>query len=598
MSYRGRGRGGYGRNQFNGGNNYSSHQFFAAQPSFTVEIRNWNNASKDDLVSFIARKTRIKLQNVIVDHTGTIQATVNTQKDATDLVNWNDVKFAGQSLKITANTSTNGNGNAGSPDTARTIQLLKQFLLSRYNAEIRFLDLTNMVNDPTLVSQGLFSSASTSSKMFPALMKLAFQENLQVDTISMANNNINDSNTYLSILGSTFPRVKNLSLQDNNIQKVRFFENCRHKFTRLRELVIMNNPLTTQSMDRNYRSEVIRHFPRLIMLDGEYVRDESKVSTIFKFPAPTVSMFFENETTQGVATNFLTNYLKLWDSARDQLLQLYAPESQFSFQIDTAHPSPDPTGNSTVPSGNSWSYYLSNSRNLTRISNEKSRMSRLAVGQDQILRLFNCLPMTSHKLLEKIDQFAIETWSFPQLNGIIVSLHGEFEETAAPVQPVQSGVRSHYKGQRSSLSKRSFDRTFVIVFGPNGAMIVASDLLLIRPHIPTNAWVVTKRNQEAAVGTTPSAAGSTEISRTSTPLTHPAVHPEVPNTQPQPTSQLLNTNLTPQQQELAHKVLMETKLNPEFTLMLCEQSHWNYEAAIQTFRSSHQQGQIPPHAFT
>lgn len=553
----------------------------ANQNAIQVEIQNWQNASKEDLVSFISRKTKIGLQNVSVDPiSNAIKAFVRSQKDAISLEGWSGVRFAGNSLKISVCDPKVSQTNF-SQGTTSTIDLLKGFLKSRYNPQAKMLDLTEMINDPTLVSNGLFATASTSSKMFPALMKLAGQEKLVVETVNLARNNFNDgSSSNLSVLGSTFPNLKNLSLESNQISKSRFFESCKNKFYNLRELVVINNPITTQQP--TYKLDLVNLFPMLVVLDGEVLRDEARLSSITKLPvANQQSLFFENPDIQSLATGFISNYLKLWDANRMDLLSLYSPESQFSYQVDSLHPSL-PLENSVNPS-QAWNYYLGNSRNLARISNERSRMARLYKGVEPISKIFQSLPKTLHRLLEAPQNFAIEAWSYAQIGGILIVCHGEFEEVDKPENPQlqkSGGMHSRIPGKahHNPLMKRSFDRTFVVVPGPNNSMIVASDMLLIRYPAGTGPW-----------------APSVPDSVTAHVPAH--VTASVPGANQQPTPADLISKLPPIQQQILEKVFTDTKLNMEFSYILCEQVNWDYNAAIMTFKTSHEQGQIPANAF-
>lgn len=89
---------------------------------------------------------------------------------------------------------------------------------------------------------------------------------------------------------------------------------------------------------------------------------------------------------------------------------LYQNESQFSMQVDSSHPYLiDSNSNNSTDFG----YYLTNSRNLTRISSIKARMDKLATGQEQIYKAFQKLPKTRHELFEKPDLFSMEVYKFP-----------------------------------------------------------------------------------------------------------------------------------------------------------------------------------------
>ncbi|GME98729.1 unnamed protein product [[Candida] boidinii] len=68
-----------------------------------------------------------------------------------------------------------------------------------------------------------------------------------------------------------------------------------------------------------------------------------------------------------------------------------------------------------------------------------------------------------------------------------------------------------------------------------------------------------------------------------------------PSPQPGSLPPVVASKLNVQQQQLVTRIMSETRLTLEFTLMLCEQSNWNYEMAGQNFQNS--KAQIPPTAF-
>ncbi|CDK27441.1 unnamed protein product [Kuraishia capsulata CBS 1993] len=568
------GRGGY-NNSYSNNNNYSNQNSNntngMGQDAVTLEIFNWNNASTSDLASFISRKTRVSIRNIQVDATtNVLRASVRNDKEAQEVQKLNGSKFAGANLKI----------SIVGLQTSSTMDLLKSFLASRYDSQSKMLNLENMINDPILVSNGLFSTANTSSKMFPALMKLAEIEKLDIESVNLSSTNLGGINFTMSILGTTFPNLKNLALTNNNITKTRYFDQFKGRFNQLRQLYISGNPVLSE----NPQPHLVKLFPRLLILDGVVVRDEAKVNAILTFPIQSSSMFFESKTIQDTATGFVANFLNLWDTRRADLLQLYTPDSQFSYQIDTTHIA-DPVSQSSNLQPHSWGYYIPNSRNLTRVSAGRSRMARLAKGPEAISKLFKNLPKTKHHLMDQPDAFAMEAWSFPALQGIMVVLHGEFEEIGAPEQIAHStggpkGAHRRPGNYRTegSLEKRSFDRTFVIVQGPNGSLIVASDLLLIRVYAGSKAW---STQSPTPAPSAPSGVASPVAAAPSNSAN--VISPEVLN------------KLTPIQQQMAAAVMNETRLSAQFTLMLCEQSQWNYEAALQSFQAS--KAQIPPEAF-
>ena len=651
MSYRGRGRGGgYNNNYHNSQGRNSSANYqqnvdsFAAANAYPIEIMGWNGASLTECINFISRKCKVTVSNYSVDkNTGVLRGYVRNESQANELVNWSGVKFAGQSLRFTKGPSAlldkmGGNSSTGSGSTIETIT---NFLKSRYQPELRMLNLSSVKQDPNLNNQGFFGSVSLTSKFFPALMKIALDLKLDVVSVDLSNNELSDLLS-LSSMAQTFPRLQNLSLVNNRFSKIKVFETWRHKLNFLRELVLFNNPLvqtTNPTEIQSIKLELMKSFPRLVVLNGEVLRNEQilNVNTTFPFENPQ-TMFFQDDEVKTISTNFVTNYLNLWDSDRANLMVLYQGESQFSMQLDSSHPFliDDSNSNASTDYGN----YLSNSRNLARISSAKTRTDKVAKGPEAIYKQFQQLPKTKHDIANKPEEFSMECYKFAPLGGILITIHGSFEETAQP--EVHGHQDSHSRGGNSNryqsynrpkkvaLSKKNFDRTFLVFPGPNGSMIVASDLLLIRPYTSDSPWKQQPQQpqqpqqlqqaQQTQVQVPnpvhPSPVGAPQLNATPpiaglspqpVPSTNGGVNAGVgvgvgvgagapsatPTVNDLPAE--LKTRLQPLQQEVLVKIILETKLNLQYALMLCEQSAWNYEQSIVNFKNS--AGSLPSDAF-
>jgi len=597
MSYgnRGRGRGG-AHGQYNNRANFNQQNVddFVVANAIPMEILGWNGATAEECISFISRKCRIVVFNHSVDNaTGILKGYVKTNKDANELLNWSGVKFAGQSLKFSKSSSvdslSNQMGTATPGASNNTIDVITQFLKTRYQPQTKMLNLATVKQDPGLVAQGFFAKLSTSSKFFPALMKVAKDLKLDVDSVDLSGNELSDLST-ISSMAYTFPSLKNLSLANNNFGKIKVFEAWKHKLNFVRELIISGNPLVniTNPQDiLNVKLELMKTFPRLIVLNGEVLRNERALlaNLKFSFDSPT-SMFFQDDEIQNLATNFVSNYIKLWDSNRADLMILYQNESQFSMQVDTAHP--HVILNSSYSNGD-FGNYIPNSRNLCRVSTAKLRMSRLAVGQEQIFKAFSQLPKTRHDLINKPHQYSMESYRVPQLNGFMISLHGSFEEIAPPdntdaVNSQPLGPRrynTHNKNKKVALEARSFDRNMIVIPGPNGSMIVASDLLSIRPYTEPDAWTAVQPN--------PNTNPHTPVPGSS-PAPAPPNQPSAADLPPD-----VKAKLNPIQQDLLVKIVLETKLNLQYGYMLCEQSNWDYQQCIINFKNS--AASLPPDAY-
>lgn len=615
-----RGRGGYNSNRGGrGGYNSPAHNLqrandFANQNMITVEIQGWDNAPQQDLINFLSRKARIVVSNPTVDPSGKLlQGQVRTMRDAQDLVKCTGMRFANQSLHIRI-VDTIGINNGVSGAKMNTIDLLRNFLKSRYNGQAKMLDLSNVRNDQALINNGLFANSSTSSKFFPALMKVAEQEKIDIDSINLSNNNIDDHSRWLNDLSHSFPNVKNIALSNNNIKRIDFFDRLKNKFNSLRELIIQGNPL---SQDLGAMQRIITFFPRLVILDGNQVRDEQKLSSILTFPVKSTGMFFENGDLSKVSTNFLASYFNFWDNNRMDLMSLYTPQSQFSYQCDSSVI----TDFSSNSSSDLWNNYTPHSRNLKRVSNQKSRMARLSIGPEQILTSFKCLPKSKHSLSTNPENYSVETVSYPALNGMLITIHGEFEEVGQPEQQFSdltnynNGSNSNNKGynnryrnnrgynsnnnnRRGVLEKRGFDRLFVVVPGPNGAFVVASDMLCVKQFSSKKTWNSDLQNKTGTDINSHLKTGdpnlNTNISNTNgSNNTINMINPPIASANTLPPEIAAKLNVA--QQELVLKIMQDTRLKLEFVLMLCEQSNWDYNTAGQNFTNS--KNQIPPDAF-
>lgn len=528
MSYRGRGRGRGGYN--NNGNRDSD--------TTEIEIRGWTNASKDEIVRYLQDKSGIRLTNVYVDR-DLIKARVKNQ-DSRAIAQWDGRRFAGQNLRITVKDSPSG---APSAAAQSTIETLKRFLESRYNREAKLLDLKGMGQDQYLIEHGLLATTERGSKMFLALLKIAGDTYSQVDSVDLSHNSIANISG-ITTLSQTYPQLKNLSLAGNLISQVSDLEGWRHKFTSLRELVLQGNPITNQP---GYRDQVAELFSRLVVLDGNVIRDESQIGKV-KYPIPVRQTFFENDNIQQVVGGFLANYFQMYDSDRQGLLQLYDPQSTFSVAVANNTPRTMAKGLGQPP----WGKYIPLSRNMTKCTTASARANRLYIGPEQIGRAFSKLPKTKHDLGDP-SKFAIDAWTLngvrePQDTAIFASVHGEYEENMI--------------GNKSDV--RSFDRTFVLLPAPNGSFIIASDILMARSYAGKDGWTSTP-----LAGAAGAAAGPTDDF----------------------------AGLNPDQALIVRQLMEATRLTAKYARMCAEQGGFVPEQTMQLFKQAQESGALPPDAF-
>lgn len=576
MSFRGGHRRG-GTSPFGGGNApFGSNSGGNTNDLVEVQIRNWKGGTKDDVINFIRRKSSITLQKVwIADPV--LHASVK-RHEAPLMAKLSGIKFAGAYLDVQVQDT-----GGVSSDTPNTIEALTNFLKSRYNPQVQMLDLTNMKGDPSLNSIGVFATASTSAKMFPALMTVASrQQGLQVESVNLAQNNLQEV-TGITTLAQTFPGLKNLSLADNNIARVSGLDSWRHKFRQLRELILTGNPITATA---TYKEDIMRMFPRLVMLDGVVVRDESQLDKL-ALPVKVKHTFFENPDVQGMSTGFLSSYFDLFDRDRSQLLQLYDDASVFSLSVNSSAPRVLAPGNQGPQA---WSAYIPLSRNMQKVTTANARMNRLSVGAGQISRAFQRIPPTKHNLVSNPQQFSIDVWRTqgvraPNDTGVVISIHGEYSEQTD-----------------RATAQRSFDRTFIVIPGPQGSMIVASDMLTVRPWSGSDGWKESNNTPASTTTNTPSPGPGTlpppAAPGAGAPPANNAMGNAMGNAMPgsmgnvPPELQGLN----PDQLMMVQNLMSATRLNARYARMCCEQANFNPAQAQALFEQS--RANLPPDAFT
>lgn len=605
MNFRNRGRGDTSIQ-----NRQQQFESNTASNKIAVEIGGWNGLLPQDCISFISRKIRVIVTDFAVDHgLGLLKGYVKNKAAADDLVRWQGVKFAGQALKFIISEIP--------AQTETAVTALRGFISRRYNAESCLLNLSAVHHDQELNVGGYFDKTSTSSKFFPALIKVASGAGLDVVSIDLSANNFRDL-SLISELPLAFPCLQNLALSNNLFERNRIFDSWRLKFNYLRELVLNGNPfVTTAPLNQRgeLKSELLRCFPRLAVVDGEVLRDENILARNLIFPFGTSSaMFMLSQDVGATATGFIGNYFKLWDSDRSALLILYTTGSQFSYLFDYSHPHLLPSGanndssfnrfrNNRVNNSDSstdFGNYLLNSRNLCRISAARTRTSRVALGPEQTAVFFAQLPKTRHDLIEKPQCYSMEAFPYPALGGLMITMHGSFEEVGDPdTLPSNSntglstsqrgrGNHSQNRPKKVPLLKKSFDRTFVVVPAPDGSMLIASDMLVVRPYVEVAAWMrpargaITRAAQPPT--STPNASAATTLAGTLNGVLSPnPIPPEV------------QAHLAPIQQQVLQKVVQETRLTIPYALMLCEQSQWDYTQCGVNFKNS--AALLPPSAF-
>ncbi|KAG0133151.1 hypothetical protein HOY82DRAFT_268667 [Tuber indicum] len=528
-----------------------------------VRITGWKDSkgSAEEAIAFLERKSRVKLRKTLKQG-DTIVAQVPFPK-IHSILEWNDAQFASSKLRLAApslgrldvterSEAVISRANPANKDTAGTILALEGVLANRYNPESKFLDLSRLGEDALLKANGFFQLSSTTSKMFPALMQVAEkkfttaqQKRDTVHSVSLAYNNLKDVRTVTS-LSVTFPDLKNLSLEGNSIQDWMSLDSWRHRFKNLEQLVLSGNPITSQ---QGYVEEAYRRYQKLLMLDNIPVDPAIRQKITAESAAPVLphkvqSRFIQDD--YGVGMKFLSRFFEAYDADRVSLLhEFYDGESLFSLSVNTSAPRTKEQQNTRQ----FWDEYIPRSRNLKRVSHLKGRTDRLAMGPNEIAKLWGELPATKHDLANG-DAWSFDIWPVEVTSGVmgvLCTVHAEFQELNKVDGP-QKVVR------------RSFDRSFMLRPDVLGEVKVANDMLVVRAYGGFDSWKPEDGSGSAAGG------GEQEKGEAA-------------------------------KKSMCEQLMAQTRLRSDWATMCLSETGWNIERAWKAFLEAKANGAIPPDAY-
>ena len=408
-----------------------------------------------------------------------------SRDDADELIKLNTFLFAGSKLEVIE--SEDGMGHQGrateSKETQELRAKLQAILSQRYIGANKLLKLDALANDPDLISLGMFDNRERALKTFKGLMaicdslfKTAKEKQDAIESISLASNSIDDVIQVESV-ATTFPQLKNLDMSGNQVTSLQAMERWKGKFRELETLYMTGNPIETT--DPNYQATLLEWFPKLQSINGNLLRTAQqiaeKAAALLPKPIPQRGPDFRD--VNGIGESFLLEFFSAYDNDRPGLAaRLYDECSQFSLAVDSQSVR-DPDAPPPLP----WTSYIKASRNLLRISTQNARVQRLFKGANVIASLWKGLPLTRHpSIKENVSKYIMDCHPLPGLvdpngqsqigvDGLIISVHGEFEE---------------YDPKTTVSGLRSFSRTFILGPGQPGKnpIRVVSDMLSLRAY--------------------------------------------------------------------------------------------------------------------
>lgn len=483
----------------------------------------------------------------------------------------NGYGWAGTSVNI--ERLEGGSKDPAKQETEDVKAMLKRVLETRYNFETKLLDLSALGNDEELKKKNVFSSQTTTAKIFPALMAVLDkcfdsedEKHAAITSVSLASNELTDL-TAVTSLSQTLHKLHNLDLSNNKLEKLSALQIWRRRFYQLQHLILSGNPI--EQNEPEYAAEVTKWYPNLRMLNNIQVRTEedlAKKASVTELPFPMRTPLFQDE--GGIAENFVRTFFTGFDTDRAILAPHYYDEhSDFSFAVNTQAPR-DPNGTQQTEK-QEWDDYIKNSRNLKKISQLPARQNRLFRGPKDVADAFASLPKTKHPdLATEARKWMVEAHIQPGIpdpsglspngvDGFMITVHGEFDEIDAT------------SGQ--ARKKRSFDRTFIIgPGGPSGVRVV-NDMLTVRAYGGSQAFE-------------PDNFEGWNDGQPQQPAANLDVTPQLP------------TGLTV---EMAEQMVVElqkqTGMTIQYVKECLEQVGWNFEQGLATFNNV--KGQLPKDAF-
>ncbi|XP_072938330.1 nuclear RNA export factor 1 [Epargyreus clarus] len=413
---------------------------------------------------------------------------------------------------------------------------MKLAMAKRYNATTKALDLTKFHADPDL--------ADIFCALFRPVIMLAAIDIIAENIPDLEALNLNDNKLHgiehLKVLSSKFKSLKILYLGDNRIPFLGSLQPL--KSLPLVELYLKGNPLVARFQDHDiYISDVRKKFPKLVRLDGVDLPPAIgfDVSEDVALP-PRQQSFLIDPAGQDLVREFLTQYFAIYDSeSRQQLLEAYHENAIMSMAASYLT---NDVRNASVSKLNS---YITNSRNLLRVTERESRRRHLRSGRLQVVSFLSDLPKTTHDLMG----FAVDLLVFTPAM-IVLSMNGVFKETNTAGTP-----------------SRAFHRTFVVVPNSGGGFCIINDMLFI-----TNT---TKDQEDRAFASAGNAPG-----------------PSAPAPAPPPASSQDDS-----QKMMVVMLGQQTGMNEHWSINCLQETGWDMQRALFIFNQLRSEGKIPPEAF-
>ncbi|ORE04191.1 NTF2-like protein [Rhizopus microsporus var. microsporus] len=453
-------------------------------------ITGFEPGTEAGIIPFLVQKSKKQWQAVDAQiNQGQMLLTVSDPVIARILIRLDGYIFGTQQLQIRLfdpNSPLAAALQPSSPENGKltTIDILRNFLKSRWNVETKYLNLDDMASDPILKKSAIRPPGAPGSNAIvgPAMMKLAGEMFQDILSISFARNHLKNVQQ-ISTLAQYLPNIQNISLSDNLIKEYEGLEaiSGTGKLKNLRELYLVGNPLREsefkqRNSDRAYIRNIVKRFPTLVLLDGMPIHlTEEEAAAVHKtgrvLPLDNQPNFFDSEITRSVTVDFLCKFFQAFDQDRPTLSILYDADSVFSITTNVKLRSQQKLkrkDKKKLMDDEEMLNWTSISRNLMGKS-KRQEGKGLLIGPEAIGSTFCRLPKTIHDL-QKTEDFIVDAHQSPA--GLVICLHGEFKE-------------------EESSPPYSYDRTFLLrpaaptspATAAGWPYTIMSDMLCVRDYI-------------------------------------------------------------------------------------------------------------------
>ncbi|KAK9899643.1 NTF2-like protein [Cystobasidium minutum MCA 4210] len=520
-----------------------------------------------------------------------------------------------------------GNKPAVLKDTASkgAVEVLKQLVQSRWNAEAGLLNFEDMVNDQIFVTSKLKPPGHKHApkNAAPALWKLASENCPNLQSISLAKNSLT---TLVDLAPAALirflPKVQNLSLEGNAITQyadlnplstvVGAITGSKPGLGELKELILVGNPLEVRENNKSptdYQNEIRRRFPSLTMLDlkpidqsipipkvdsqapksfipnkpplsiagradrknaqtnGSAQGKPSKVSA----PLTVQPAFKDSDASQNAMSQFLVKFFAVFDSDRSQLHLAYVPNATFSLCVNTAiperarrlqHLSPEAVAKQRALS---WGTYLGSTYDAASKASKQQdeNLSRNFLRMKSTQRREETLKVGPEAIVQLASKIPGTSHPLTDSSKFVVDTWQHPGSSAEFPDTLFVSVHGEYN-EHPSLAARSFDRAFILAPTPAGtpAANAGWPCVILSDMLVVRNWT----NPELMMPDAAPAAADTSA---------PA--------------------LTESQQSMMTQLHQASGLNAQFCFQCLTETGWDLQAAIQAFQAA--RASLPAEAF-